>query len=211
LDRIKRAICHAIDDEQYRDFYFNEATYDIILTAGTFEYGEESSEGEADGYPADFLKVRELTLEVSGYIQWPIRTVPLRRFRKDQITSSYRGYPDRWAWDREQIMLDPTPNGAYTMITDYTKNIGTPLANYRSEWEFTNSLDSTTMVDASTSAWFVEGADLINEGAKEYLYANVWKDLQNAQVAMSNKEKIRKRLLREGRASQQTSYPKAYF
>jgi hypothetical protein len=98
------------------------------------------------------------------------------------------------------------------MILDYTENIGTPLAKYSSSaWAFTSSLDSSTITDTFTNAWFVEGADLINEGAKEYLYANVWKDLQSAQVAMSNKEKIRKRLIREGRASQQTSYPRAYF
>jgi hypothetical protein len=149
---------------------------------------------------------------VDGYVQWPIRAVPLRRFRKDQITSSYKGYPDRWAWDRETILLDPTPNGAYSMITDYTANIGTPLAKYSdSSWAFTDSLTGDTISDSFTNAWFVEGADLINEGAKEYLYANVYQDFQNAQVAMSNKEKIRKRLIREGRASQQTSYPRAYF
>jgi hypothetical protein len=211
-DRIKRAICHAIKDEQYRDYYFNEATYDITLASGTFEYGEESSTGAADGYPAEFLKVRELTLEVSGYVQWPIRTVPLRRFRKDQITSSYRGYPDRWAWDREKILLDPTPNGAYTMITDYTANIGTPLAKYSGgSWAFTNSLTGAAIANADTLAWYDEAADLVCEMAKEYLYSNVWKDPQDAQIARGHVLELRKRFIREGRASQQTSYPKHYF
>ena len=212
LDRIKRAITHAIDDEQYRDYYFNEATYTVVLINGTFQYGEESSAGEADGYPADFLKARVITLEFDGYIQWAIQSVPMRRFRKDQITSSYRGYPDRYAWDREFIMLDPTPNGTYNMILDYTANIGTPLAAYSSDaWVFTDSLTGSTISDTDTNGWYDEGSDLITLAAKEYLYANVWKDVQEAQIARGQRDDVRKRMYREGRASQVPGYPKLYY
>ena len=215
LDRIKRAICHAVDDEQYRDFYFNEATYDFATVAGTNEYEEESSAGAADGYPADFLKLREATLIVSSYSYGPVDVVPLRRWRKNNVSSGWQGYPDQVTWDREKLIFWPSPNGVYTITIDYTKNIGTPIANYVQSggffWSFTNSLDGTTMVDFSTNAWFVEGADLINEAAKEYLYAHVWKDLQEANVARTSKEGIRKRLIREGRASQTPSNHRKYF
>jgi hypothetical protein len=216
-DRIKRAICHAVDNEQYNDYYFNESTYTFILTSGTFEYGQETSAGDADGHPADFLKIREMTLEVDGYVQWPIRAVPLRRFRKDQITSSYRGYPDRYSWDREKILFDPTPNGAYNVILDYTADIGTPYARYSAAgtWVY-NYFDSSTgsdesVVDLTANAWFEEGSELILSVAKEYLYSNVFEDLQKAQVSRSHAEDERKRLRRESRASQTTSYPRLYF
>jgi hypothetical protein len=190
----------------------------MTLTAGTFEYGEETAAGDADGYPNEFLKARVITLEVDGYVQWPIQSVPLRRFRKDQITSSYRGYPDRYSWDREKILFDPTPNGAYSVILDYTANIGTPIAKYADDaWTFTASVTGAvssvgqSISDTDTNAWYSEGSDLITELVKEYLYSRVWKDPQNAQMAKFNADEERKKLIREGRASQVPGYPRLYF
>jgi hypothetical protein len=86
------------------------------------------------------------------------------------------------------------------------------LAKYASSsWAFTNSLTGSTIANTDTNAWYNEAADLVCEMAKEYLYSNVWKDPQDAQIARGHVLELRRRFIREGRASQQTSYPKHYF
>lgn len=213
-DRIKRMIARSLRELKFEPFYFNEATYDFATVTGTDEYGEESSAGAADGYPADFLKMRELTLIVSSYSYGPVDIVPLRRWRKNNVSSGWQGYPDQATWEREKIILWPSPNGVYTITLDYTKDLGIPVATYTDStdtWAYTDSQTGSAMTASDTNAWYTNGQRLVAELAKYHLYSKVWKDREEASAAMQQFTQEKKLLIREGRGSHTPQPHRKYF
>lgn len=185
-DIVKRALCYAIGRRSDEDWYFNEGTADMETVAGTYAYDVETASGAGDGYPTDYLKAKELSLSISN--SWyQMLNIAIRRFRKNQVSSSYRGYPERWVWYDEQILLDPTPNGVYTVRFDYTRDIGTPVAAYSSSaWTFT--VGGVAVTDSYTNAWFTVGMDLITTEACYWIFSQVLNNPERAVIALREVE-----------------------
>lgn len=214
IDAIKCAVCYTVGDEQYNDYYFNEDSFTFTTTAGVSSYGQESAAGEGDGYPQDFLKTRVMTLIVSNYSYGTLDPINIKEYRDLNVTSNWRGYPEKFLIDSGEIILWPAPNGVYTITVDYTKNIGTPIATWNDDdsvWNFTNSLTNVAVDSTDSNAWYDEASDLTIFGTKEYLSANVYKDMEDAGVNRKLKESARKQLIKEGRNSQIPPVVKRYY
>ena len=184
-DIVKRGICYAIGRRNDDDFYFNEDTRDMSTVDGQFAYDVETSSGAGDGYPDDLIKYKELSFQTSN-TWYPMQNIAIRRFRKDQVSSSYKGFPQSWCWYGEQLLLDPTPNGVYTIRVDYTKDIGTPIATYSGgTWAFTAG--GVTIDDAYTNEWFGEGLYLITSEACYWIFSQI---LGNNEQAMATYREV---------------------
>ena len=180
-DFASRALCWAIDRFKTENLKFNQDTDDFSTVAGTYSYDKETSDGAGDGYPTYMVMPIELSLIVSDsyYI---MTNEPIREFRRNQVASSYRGYPSRWVWEFEKFLFDPTPNGVYTVRVDYTKDLGTPVASYASS-AWTYSVKGVSLTDAYTNAWFTQGMEVIVAAAKWWILSNVFYDIKGAQAA----------------------------
>ena len=181
-DIVKRGLCYSIGRRNEEDYFFNEDTKDVSTVAGQFAYDVETGAGAGDGYPIDLIKFKELSLQTSN-TWYPIRNIAIRRFRKEQVSSSYRGYPEEWCWFNKQLLLSPNPNGAYTVRVDYTKDIGTPIAAYSSSvWAFT--VGGVTLTDTYTNDWFEEGLYLITNEACYWIFSQILGDTEQAGLAL---------------------------
>jgi hypothetical protein len=201
-DTISRALAEAIRFYSRHNFWFNEDSYDFTLTDGTENYGEESSPGAADGYPADMLKAIKLSLKVSN--SWyDITNMSISKYRKLFIESSYKGYPEHWTWYAKEFLFEPAPNGDYTVRLDYTKDIGTPVESYDgSNWSFTDSTDGTTVDDGWTNDWMTEAADLVVARACWWLLTHVFRNTELGMLAKAEEEQQLKELFIDSEHSQ---------
>ena len=105
-------------------------------------------------------------------------------YRRLFLGASYKGYPERWTWYAKEILLEPTPNSAYTVRLDYTKDIGIPVDSYdSSNWSFTDSTDGTTISDGWTNDWLSEALDLVTARASWWLLTNVFRNTELGMLA----------------------------
>jgi hypothetical protein len=209
VDTVKRALARAI--EYYKDysFFFNQATYDITLTAGTYAYGEESSDGAADGYPSDFYTPLSLVLVASSYEYPPMTQLDIQAFRRAQELSTSRGYPYEYTILDDEILLNPNPSDDFTLRLDYIKDIGTPSATYNgTTWAYT--VDGTTLLDSYTNAWMTHGQDLIVERAKAIVLGSNFKDLEAAQASRILENEYMGALLRKNEKGYYPSTPEPW-
>lgn len=208
-DTVKRSVCRAIN--YYKDFhlFFNEDTYDIDLTAGTLNYGEESAAGAADGYPSDMLKILNLAIVVNGYTYPPMESLNITAFRNRQGLSVSRGYPCEYTILDSEILVNPAPSSAFTMRLDYIKDLGTPVASYDdSAWSYT--VNGSTFNDSYTNAWFTDGEDLITERAKSIILGSNFKDLEAARVSRLLEQEFLNNLITKSEKGQYPSEPEPW-
>lgn len=207
-DTIKRALAEAIRKYSTVNFYFNQGTYDINLTAATYNYGEETTSGLADGYPADMLKPIKLSLQVSS--TWhKIFPISIDLFRDLFVATSYQGYPFKWAWFGEELLFHPTPNAVYVVRMDYVKDIGTPVPTYASSaWSYTVGGDAVT--DVYTNAWFTTGLDLITARAVYYLASQHFSNQELAMLAKGMEQEQYMDLIIDSEASEISPDPQPW-
>ncbi len=209
-DIVKRAICEAIKKYANHNFWFNQGTYDFATTDGTFAYGVETSSGTADGYPSDMLKAIKLSLKVSN--SWyDINLISIDEFRDKFVSSDFKGFPVKWAWFNKEIILYPTPNGAYTVRLDYNKDIGTPAASYAgTTWTFTDSVTGAAMADETTSDWFTEGFDLITARGMYYMASQVFGNQELAIMSKQLEMEQLSEMFQDSEASHTSPYPRPW-
>lgn len=208
-DTIKRAICRAIFHYEDTHLKFNNATYDITLTAGTLAYGEESAAGAADGYPSDFKKVLNLSIVHSGYTYPTMIGLNIRDFRKVQELSTSRGYPCEYTIFDDEILLNPAPSDAFTLRLDYIQDLGVPVAKYE-DGAWTYTYNGTAITDATTNAWFTEGEDLIAERSKAIILGSNFKDFEAAQASRFLENEFLQSLLVKSEMGQYPSTPEPW-
>lgn len=177
-----RAICEAIRHYSSVNFYFNQGTYDFLTTDGENEYGTETESGAADGYPQDMVKPIKMSLQVSS-TWYDISPISIDYYRDLFQSTSYKGFPEKWAWFSQNIMLEPTPNDEYTVRLDYIKDIGSPVASYSgTAWSFL--VGGSAVAETYTNGWFVQALDLI---VSRSVYFVATQYLQNNELAMFSK------------------------
>ena len=207
---MKRALSEAIKRYANQRFWFNEETYDFNTTSGDFDYGVESSSGAADGYPSDMLKVIKLSMKVSN-TWYELANISIDYFRDLFTSTSFKGFPEKWVWYGKEILVHPTPNGAYSVRLDYIKDIGTPSASYSSgSWTFTDSLTGAAMADATTSDWFTEGFDLITARAVYIIASQILGNSELAIMAKQLESEHLKELIVDSEASDISPHPRPW-
>jgi hypothetical protein len=187
----KKAIVSAIDFYKYHRFWFNESNFLLSTVDGTNGYSPVSS-GTA-GYPRDLISIDHLSL-LDGSTITTINKVGIQEFRERRTSTTTEGKPLYWAFHGELLLLYPTPDAVYTVTGHSVRELavddpgtGTVYAPsilpiYEGGvWVFEDA-DGNALTDACTSAWFVEGEQLIRAKAKSIVYKEVLKDAKSADV-----------------------------
>jgi hypothetical protein len=205
---ISRALAEAIGRYNTTRFWFNTTSADVPTVAGTYEYGQETSDGALDGYPTDMLKPVKLTMRVSS-TWYDITTISIDEFRDKFLESSYRGFPEKWCWFAKNIMLYPTPNGVYAVKIDYIQDIGTPVASWDgSVWSY--SVAGVAIDDTYTNNWFTEGMDLITARAVYFIASQHLGKPQLAQLAKGLEQEQLDELLINSESVDLSPYPRPW-
>lgn len=207
-DVISRALAEAIDFYSAKRFWFNTGNTTMSTVDGQYAYGQENANLGVDGYPPDMAKIVKLTMLVSS-TWYNLEQMSIDEFREKFMASSYKGFPERFAWFGKEILLYPTPNGVYSVNFDYIKDLGTPVAAWSgSAWTF--SVNGTTINDAYTSDWFTEGMNLITDRAVYYIASQHLGNMELASVAMQLAKEHEKELMIDGETADISPMPVAW-
>ncbi len=180
-DHRARALEAAIKYYRNHRFWFNESDFSFVTVDQTAAYGQEGADGRGDGYPSDLLKIIVATIKVNNF-NYPLKPIAVKEYREIFLNTTYTGYPENFMYQGDQIYLEPTPNGVYTVSCDYVQDLGTPTASYSgSTWSTT--VGGVAIRDTYTNAWFTDAQELVMCRAKWWLYSKHYKNVESAQIA----------------------------
>jgi hypothetical protein len=156
--QIKTAINRAIEFYWKERLWFNETTNTLSTIANQQAYGT------ADGLPSTIEEIDDVKITLAA------SNIPsLRKRSMDYILShnigNYTNQPTDYAWYQSKLYLYPTPNAVWT-LTIYHQKSYTALS-----------------ADADTNDFTQKAEDLIEARAQWWLYKNILKDKNLADVA----------------------------
>ena len=156
-DQIKDAINRAIEYYEKERFWFNEKVGTFATVANTKNYGS------AGGVPTDIAEIDYVEVTQSGkeYELKP-RTFDYIKQRQGYDPT---GLPTDYAFYQENFYLNPVPNGIYTITISYQQKY------------------TALSADADTNDFTTDAEDLIEARSRWWLYKNVIKDREEADLA----------------------------
>ena len=186
-DKYARCLESAFKYVSHENLWFNQSSYTFNLTDGTANYGQETAGGAADGYPADFLKVRHATVQLAGSSTYhPLGApVTIEDYRECHAHDDDTGYPQVYAFYGNEFLFLPTPNDAHAVTIDYTKNLGTPINAY-SGGAWVTTVNGSAITDAYTNAWFSDGQELLVCRARFYWYTRFDRNKDESLIALAD-------------------------
>jgi hypothetical protein len=147
--QINNAIQSTIADYSGEAFWFNEATSTLNTVANQETYGTADWSAIPNIIRINTIKV--ITSGASGY--------NLSSLMNDQIEDiqdgTVKGRPEYYARYANQIRLYPIPDAVYSIRFTYISTL------------------STLSADGDTNSWMTDGEELIRQGAKKRLAADI--------------------------------------
>lgn len=195
-DTIKRAIITRMEFWRWHRFWFNEGSTTILTTPSVAEYGRESSSGSGDGFPRDLLAIDDLYVSQVPIVNPedpPGRLLPMEKARADSLrlligrgVTQFR--PRVYSWQGDDLLIYPIPDGRYQIVFDYLRDLDVP--SYRfvgGAWEYLDE-NGSEITDDFTNVWLAVAEELIRNGVKADLYANVLFGQDKAAAARQQEE-----------------------
>lgn len=102
------------------------------------------------------------------------------------------GPPHSVAVFNGELLVVPIPSTTGDYVGGrYVKDIGTPTYKHDgSAWVFYQPDGTTPLTDTYTNAWFTDGRDALRTRAMYYLQTNIYRDIENAQVALAENQDV---------------------
>lgn len=168
-DRVKLAICDAIDQHAHETYFFQEQRFSITLAASTKAYGESTA-----GFPKGAVTFLDDHLFLTPEGKTADAMVPIDRVSQGEIEDRrscgglQESQPFLWSVWARQIELYPTPEAEHTLEGRVYAHPGAPIKLYTGgAWKFykpftTSFVVGNEMTDAypsspDTNSWFVQG------------------------------------------------------
>lgn len=188
-DFIKRALATRMKFYSSNRFAFNEGQQSLLTKKDIVEYGPEDPLGSGTGYPADLITIDRVHIfqnEIDPATGEPLggdpgRAYPMERVDADDMrywTDSLHGgtRPYFYAFFNNRFFIYPKPSAVYRLRFDYLKDIDRPRYQFvDGEWRYFDGTGSPVEDDYSTP-WLEHAEELIRNGAKADLFANVFSD-----------------------------------
>lgn len=171
---IKRAIGAAVVYHRDKRFLWNELSFTLATVANQAAYDSTD-----DANIGRLAKIDTAKIASPATVLTP-RTLAYIRGKLTQTS----GTPADIAFFQEEITLDPAPSSVLSINIDGllelkdTNMVTTPV-----NLQVINRANILSIPDAYTTAWFVEGFEIIKSWAKGYLYQN---NLRNTEQAATD-------------------------
>lgn len=169
---VKEMIVSAVEHHERERFFFNE-TITTFVTAADQENYTHADTSLSDMVSLSTVKV---TVNQTSYV---LTEKPYDWIEAISTSTSFTGYPYKFAQYQEQLYLYPIPNASYTAEVSHV----TRLTDTRS----THTADhiSKSSSNSFTNAWFTTGFDLVKQRAKALLKIDVLEDEMAIQQSMA--------------------------
>lgn len=161
-NQLNQSISDAIDKYANERFWFNESRVATTLTSG----------GQYTPLPTNYQLIDDVWVTV-GSVNFGLQKKTNEELEDLYLTPQI-GQPIYWAPYGSLARVWPTPNVTYPMIWLVIAAVAPAL---------TYGAVPDTLVQSNT--WTVDGQRLITAQAKQFLYRDVIKDLENAAAAQS--------------------------
>ena len=184
----------------HENLWFNQASYEFNLTDSVAAYGQETDDGDADGYPSDFLKVRLATLQLDGTSTYHPLGAPItiEEYRKAHAHDDDTGYPQAYAFYANELLFIPTPNDSHAVTIDYTQNLGVPVNSF-ADGVWATKVNGSAVTPEYTNQWFTNGQELLIARARFYWYTRFDRNRDQSLTALADFNEERKQLLKLSR------------
>lgn len=220
-DLIKLALITRIQFYSKSRFAFNLKSSFMLTEEDRVEYGQEDPAGSGNGFPAGIVEIDSVFVNPDAVTatsnpdpvdrSWPMRRAQISDMRLyHNRPGTGTGLPFLYSFTPGQgnFYVWPRPNAVYRLQFDYVSELDFPSARFQGgEWKFVDSTGSPIEDDYSTP-WLDRAEELIRNGAKADLFANVFRDDQGAimargqeQAALSNLRKEKHRQLSTGQVT----------
>lgn len=154
-DRVKRAICEAVEQLDAEHTWLHQGRFSFVLTAGKAEYlpgdGTQASPVETTGVPGDLYEIfgDRVVLAPDGDAsrERPLSLVTVQEADVDGVTKLspsvllgdvWSGEAESLAWYQERFLVSPTPTSSGDVVRGrYRRSLGIPWASFEAgAWKF---------------------------------------------------------------------------
>lgn len=156
-DAIKGAICAAVIYHRDKRFRWNELSFTFPTAANQQTYDESDTASIGLLASIDSLKVSDPEIAlIPRDINWI----------KERVNQA-SGNPTGYSYYEESIWLDPTPSQVFTIEVLGVQELKD--VNQAAGFQIIGRDNILTLDDSYTTAWFMEGYDVIKSWAKGYI------------------------------------------
>lgn len=197
---INRAICEALRYMRTERFPWNEGRLDVTTAADQWNYP----------LPRDFIAFigtpffarngsptsrRPLTVRPADWLEEYRYTGTDPMHVGDWQSGIESGPPHSIGIYDNELLVVPVPDADGDQLNiRYIRDLGIPTyAHTGSAWVFYEPDGITTLADTHTSAWFTEGRDALKLRAEYELQANMYRDIDGAQLALAQYNEVMQR------------------
>lgn len=220
-DLIKLALITRMQFYSKSRFAFNLKSSFMLTEEDRVEYGQEDPPGSGTGFPVNIVEIDSVFVNPDAVTEgsnpapvdrsWPMRRAQIsdmRLYHNRPGTGTGLPFLYSFAPGQGNFYVWPRPNGAYRLQFDYVSALDIPRAQWQGgAWTFRDSRGDPIEEDYSTP-WLEHAEELIRNGAKADLFANVFRNDEGAimargqeQAALSNLRKEKHRMLSTGQVT----------